>query len=97
MATAPATGVASLSAIPAVGAEALGIWGHATIVGGMCIQNIMSGDNYYNNSEIQNTYNSIKDAPKYPEGFEGRQNGTKTNKIKNKDALSDLRKIESGD
>ncbi|PZL73088.1 T7SS effector LXG polymorphic toxin [Enterococcus plantarum] len=94
--TAPATGGASLSAIPVVGAEALGIWAHATAVGGMSIQNIMSGDNY-SNSEIQNTYNGIKDAPQYPEGFETRQNGTTTNKIKNKGTLSDLRKIESGD
>lgn len=44
--TAPVTGGASLSAIPIVGAETLAIWGHATAVGGMSIQNIMSGDNY---------------------------------------------------
>lgn len=95
LALAPVTGGGSVSAIPTVvvgGTTA--IWGHATVIGGMSIHNIMSGDNY---SEIKNTYNGIKDAPEYPEGFEGRQNGTKTNKVKNKSALSDLRQVESGE
>lgn len=48
-------------------------------------------------SGIKNVYDSIKKAPKYPEGFKLRQNGTKLNTIKNKDALDDLRKIESGE
>ncbi len=96
VALAPATGGASTGAIPAVSATTLAIWAHASAVGGMSIQNIMSGGGY-GNSEIKNTYNGIKDAPNYPNGFEGRTNGTKTNKVKNKNALSDLRKVESGE
>ncbi|MCA5014043.1 MULTISPECIES: T7SS effector LXG polymorphic toxin [unclassified Enterococcus] len=44
--TAPATGGASLGTIPAVGANTLAVWAHGTAVGGMSVQNIMSGDNY---------------------------------------------------
>ncbi len=45
-----ATGGASTGAIPAVSASTLAIWGHAAAVGGMSIQNIMSGGNYDNTS-----------------------------------------------
>lgn len=96
VATAPVTGGASLNAIPAIGAEALGIWGHATAVGGMSIQNIMSGDNY-SNFEVKNTYNGIKDAPQYPEGFTGVQNGTKKVKVNNGSILDGLRQVEAGE
>ncbi|EPI03157.1 hypothetical protein D920_00311 [Enterococcus faecalis 13-SD-W-01] len=59
---------------------------------------MMSGSNYSSSgSEIKNVYNGIKDAPKYPKGFKGRQNGTKTNKVNNRKVLDELRKIESGE
>ncbi|MHC5279365.1 T7SS effector LXG polymorphic toxin [Listeria kieliensis] len=96
IAGAPATGGASLSGVPALGiAGTAAIWGHATAVGGMTVQNIMGGN--YGGSEIKNTYNGIKDSPKYPEGFKGRKDGTTTNKIKNKETLSALRKVEPGE
>lgn len=47
-------------------------------------------------SELTHTYNSIKDAPKYPNGFQGVQNGTRKVNINNGEALDELRKIESG-
>jgi len=43
---------------------------------------------------IKNVYNSIKEAPKYPEGFKSVQNGTKKVNINNKDVLNVLRQIE---
>ena len=58
---------------------------------------MMGGGNYGSNSEVKNVYNGIKDAPTYPKGFKGRQNGTKTNKVTNKELLEDLRKVESGE
>ncbi|MBO0471804.1 hypothetical protein JZO66_14690 [Enterococcus sp. DIV0242_7C1] len=94
--TAPATGGASLGAIPAVGANTLGVWAHATAVGGMSVQNIMSGDNY-SNFEVKNTYNGIKDAPQYPEGFTGVKNGTKKVKVNNGSILDGLRRVEAGE
>ena len=45
---------------------------------------------------IKNIYNSIKEAPKYPEGFRGIQNGTKKVNINNHDVLNELRQIEPG-
>jgi len=45
---------------------------------------------------IKNVYNSIKEAPKYPEGFKSVQNGTKKVNINNKDVLNVLRQIEQG-
>ncbi|WP_314060311.1 hypothetical protein [uncultured Vagococcus sp.] len=50
LALAPVTGGASAGAIPAVSASTLAIWAHATAVGGMSIQNIISGGNYDNSS-----------------------------------------------
>ena len=47
-------------------------------------------------SELENVYNSIKESPNYPEGFEPRQNGTTRNTVKNKGLLEKLREIESG-
>jgi RHS repeat-associated protein len=49
------------------------------------------------NSNIKNLYNSIKEAPKYPNGFTAVKNGTKKVNIKNKDILNALREIEPGD
>ena len=46
--------------------------------------------------EIKNVYNSIKQAPKYPSGFKGVQNGTKKVNVKNQDVLEKLREVESG-
>ena len=46
--------------------------------------------------ELKNVYNSIKESPNYPEGFEPRQNGTTRNTVKNKGLLEKLREIESG-
>lgn len=46
LALAPATGGASVSAIPAISGSTLAIWGHAAAVGGMSIQSIVSGNNY---------------------------------------------------
>ncbi|EOG7189482.1 hypothetical protein ACLH9T_004767 [Salmonella enterica] len=45
---------------------------------------------------IRNTYNSIKNAPLYPQGFRPVQNGTVKNTINNKDILNELRMVESG-
>lgn len=47
-------------------------------------------------SELENVYNSIKESPNYPEGFEPRRNGTTRNTVKNKGLLEKLREIESG-
>ena len=46
--------------------------------------------------ELKKIYNSIKDSPKYPEGFQPRKNGTTRNTVKNKGLLEKLREIESG-
>ncbi|MDK8182618.1 RHS repeat-associated core domain-containing protein [Paenibacillus sp. UMB4589-SE434] len=45
---------------------------------------------------IKNVYDSIKKAPKYPDGFQGVQNGTKKVNINNKDVIDELRSVESG-
>lgn len=45
---------------------------------------------------IKNIYNSIKQAPKYPQGFNEVNNGTVKVKVKNTDVLSELRQVESG-
>lgn len=42
-------------------------------------------------------YNSIKDSPKYPEGFRARQNGTTKHRVNNQSLLDELRKIEPGE
>ena len=54
---------------------------------------IQGGSNTGGN--IKNVYNSIKDAPKYPDGFKAVQNGTKKVNINN-DVLNELRQVESG-
>lgn len=48
------------------------------------------------NTQIKNVYKSIKDAPNYPKGFKGVQNGTKKVNVNNKDVLEQLREVESG-
>ncbi|MDD3894011.1 MAG: RHS repeat-associated core domain-containing protein, partial [Syntrophomonadaceae bacterium] len=48
------------------------------------------------NNAPKNIYNSIKDAPKYPEGFKGVQNGTKKVNINSNDILNQLKQVESG-
>ena len=85
----PAMAVAEMDAVTAA-TEAIGA--HASKV----LKNNFNSRNY-SSSGIKNVYNGIKDAPKYPEGFKGRQNGTKTNKVNNKELLDDLKKIESGE
>ena len=46
--------------------------------------------------ELCEVYNSIKQSPKYPNGFKPKKNGTTLHKINNKELLQKLRKIESG-
>ena len=46
--------------------------------------------------ELKEVYNSIKDSPKYPEGFQARPNGTVRKNINNSSLLNKLREIESG-
>lgn len=48
------------------------------------------------NEEIKNVYNSIKEAPDYPKGFQEEKNGTTKNQVKNRELLELLRKIEKG-
>ncbi|WP_236079434.1 two-partner secretion system putative hemagglutinin TpsA2 [Pseudomonas aeruginosa] len=45
---------------------------------------------------IRNTYSSIKEAPKYPQGFKDIKNGTQKYKINNQDVLESLRGVEPG-
>ena len=52
-------------------------------------RNISSG-------ELKEIYNSIKESPNYPEGFQPRKSGTTSNKVNNERLLEKLRKIESG-
>jgi filamentous hemagglutinin len=47
-------------------------------------------------NEIKHTYNSIKDAPQYPQGFRASQNGTTKNVVNDRALLEQLRKVESG-
>ncbi|MGC6768950.1 hypothetical protein [Enterococcus sp. LJL51] len=47
--------------------------------------------------EVKNVYDGFKNAPQYPEGFKGRQNGTKIVKMNDKQLLEQLRKVESGE
>ncbi|HCW2668717.1 TPA: hypothetical protein OXB34_001938 [Enterococcus faecalis] len=82
----------AVAEMAAVTAATAAIGAHASKV----LQNNFNSRNY-SSSGIKNVYNGIKDAPKYPEGFKGRQNGTKTNKVNNKELLDDLKKIESGE
>lgn len=97
LAGAPATGGASLALSPGATALSGAIVQHATGVLASSIQNMMGGGNYGSSSGIKNVYNGIKDAPTYPKGFKGKQNGTKTNKVTNKELLEDLRKVEAGE
>ena len=46
--------------------------------------------------ELKEIYNSIKDSPNYPKGFEKAINGTTKNNINNAELLDKLRKIERG-
>jgi len=55
-----------------------------------------SGQTSQGTGKINNVYDSIKKAPKYPEGFKGVQNGTKKVNVNNKDVLEKLRNVESG-
>lgn len=48
------------------------------------------------NEEIKNVYNSIKEAPDYPKGFQEEKNGTTKMQVKNRELLELLRKIEKG-
>ena len=51
---------------------------------------------WVHNCALQNVYDSIKKAPKYPEGFRTVQNGTKKVNINNREVLDELRNVESG-
>jgi hypothetical protein len=44
----------------------------------------------------KNINNSIKQSPKYPEGFQSVKNGTTKNNINNQQLLDELRQIEPG-
>lgn len=46
--------------------------------------------------ELKEVFNSIKDSPNYPEGFQPRVNGTTGNKVNNQQLLEKLREIEAG-
>lgn len=35
----------------------------------------------YSSGELKEVYNSIKESPNYPEGFQSRKNGTTSNKV----------------
>ena len=48
------------------------------------------------NTELKEVYNSIKESPNYPKGFEPRPHGTTNNKVNNQSLLEKLREIESG-
>lgn len=77
LAVAPVTGGASVDAIPAVGAETLAIWAHATGVGGMSIQNILSGDNYNHKAQAVENMDEFFDTEF---GSEIKDNLSKTKK-----------------
>ena len=47
-------------------------------------------------SKIKQVFKSIKDSPNYPSGFQGRLNGTTSNKVNNMELLEQLIMIESG-
>lgn len=47
-------------------------------------------------SSLRDVYNSIKNSPNYPEGFETVPNGTTRNNINNRELLEELRKVEGG-
>ena len=49
------------------------------------------------NAEFRQIFNSIKDAPKYPEGFRDVQNGLRKVKINRHDILDKLRGVENGE
>jgi hypothetical protein len=46
---------------------------------------------------LQQIFSSIKDAPKYPQGFRALRNGTRKLRIENKQLLEKLREIEAGE
>lgn len=54
------------------------------------------GDPLVGGGGIRNTYNSIKNAPLYPQGFRPVQNVTVKNTVNYKDILNELRAVESG-
>ena len=56
---------------------------------------IKQGDNVAGG--IKNVYNSIKDAPKYPDGFTAVQNGMKKVPINDMPLLAELKKVEQGE
>ena len=56
----------------------------------------IDGDGGDRSGELTDVYNSIKDSPKYPEGFQARKNGTTRNTVKNKELLEQLRELEAG-
>ena len=49
-----------------------------------------------NDGEIKNVYNSIREAPNYPDDFQAVQNGTTKHNINNQELLDELRKVEPG-
>lgn len=52
---------------------------------------------FQNQSDLQQVFNSIREAPKYPEGFRPIKNGTKKLRVENKFLLEKLRQIEPGE
>lgn len=92
-------GVTQAGAVAGTATAGVGV---ATVADAVSQMGVQAGDINYSfangyDSQIRNTYDGIKNSPNYPEGFETRQNGTTNNKIKDKDLLQELRKVESGD
>ncbi|OEC32549.1 filamentous hemagglutinin [Pseudomonas cuatrocienegasensis] len=52
--------------------------------------------NMYSDSGINNVYDSIRQAPKFPSGFKESVGGTTKHAVNNPDVLSALRDVESG-
>ena len=89
-------GGGAIVGVPACAAGGL-MMGHGSIMAGTGVQSYRDASNYlFAKGRIKNTYNSIKEAPVYPEGFEAVQNGTKKVNINNKDILEALREVEPG-
>ena len=50
-----------------------------------------------NDKELKKVYNSLREAPEYPDDFRSIQNGTRKLNVKNRELLEKLREVESGE
>ncbi|MEZ4865814.1 MAG: hypothetical protein R3C14_31160 [Caldilineaceae bacterium] len=48
-------------------------------------------------TDLQQIFTSVKNSPKYPEGFQAARNGTKKLRIENRQLLEKLRQIEASE